>query len=61
MPLANDDKLMLCTNGDVEVWDPEAIKRELESLRQPGYYDLHCAPKCMRCDICMEKPCPVFG
>ncbi|MCX6739956.1 MAG: hypothetical protein NTZ49_01870 [Candidatus Parcubacteria bacterium] len=62
MPIAKDDNLILCTNGDVEDFDPGAIERELESLRQPGYFERHCAPKGPNCcESCRELACPVFG
>lgn len=60
MPIAKDDNLMLCTNGDVEDFYPQAIDRELESLRQPGYFERHCQPLGKRfCDKCKEMACPI--
>ena len=55
MPVAKDDKLLLCSNGDVEDFDPGAIECELERLRQPGFNKTHCLPlgddRCIKCTM----------
>ena len=46
-------------NGDVEKFDPEAVERELEHLKKPGFYEKHCKSLVAQgCKNCKMLACP---
>lgn len=58
--MAEDQKLILRENGDVDFDDPEAFEHAMSLLAPPSYYDRHCAPKGKDCcSNCKEIACPV--